>query len=491
MVTSSMSAACAAAVLSRASPPRTAALLRARARCSWGPRGRSIRVLASGGASPRVPAPSEVFSSLGSSVAMVSGTTAGMPTETVGVLAAAATPLLGAIGLFIWSKVWTGDAFALNLVKCGVGTMGFVVAGVASRSGAWLSNASAEVTAWLVLSAFIGIVLGDNLWLYSLRVLGARRVILIDIIKPFIALGMAKAALGEGVSVAVALGMCVTLGGVLTVSLEENREEREASTGARAEGDADRETFEPAVEDTEPNDAPVRDDFQEVPARTSPSPREAAPANPARTLKPPSSRSFVAGTVAAAANVALDTWGTVLTKQHGGGLNTWEINFVRFGSAAATLALAAAAKKLFTRKTVAFFRRAAEETRRATTREREARDASVCGVEPIRATRGTNDDEDTGDDSNIFPTLSNRSWGQILLGVAFTTFLAPGLGNYALFRVSSLAVFSTLMCVGPIYALPLGKMVNDEPITARAVIGSVVAILGTTPMFFGKQWGLP
>jgi threonine/homoserine efflux transporter RhtA len=60
-----------------------------------------------------------------------------------------------------------------------------------------------------------------------------------------------------------------------------------------------------------------------------------------------------------------------------------------------------------------------------------------------------------------------------------------------LFRVSSLAVFSTLMCVGPIYALPLGKIVNDEPVTVRALIGSVVAILGTTPMFFGKQWGLP
>jgi hypothetical protein len=33
-------------------------------------------------------------------------------------------------------------------------------------------------------------------------------------------------------------------------------------------------------------------------------------------------------------------------------------------------------------------------------------------------------------------------------------------------------------------------MVNDEPITARAVIGSVVAILGTMPMFFGKQLAL-
>ena len=488
MVTSSMSAACAAAVLSRASPPRTAALLRARARCSWGPRGRSIRVLASGGASPRVPAPSEVFSSLGSSVAMVSGTTAGMPTETVGVLAAAATPLLGAIGLFIWSKVWTGDAFALNLVKCSVGTMGFVVAGVASRSGAWLSNASAEVTAWLVLSAFIGIVVGDNLWLHSLRVLGARRVILIDILKPFIALGMAKAALGEGVSVAVALGMCVTLGGVLTVSLEENRTGDEAAdveysdreygnTGSRNDTNA-RDTETDVAETNDIEDVVGAVDENPTPEHLRASASSAPRRNPAlKTLKPPFSPSaFVGGYVAAAANVALDTWGTVLTKQHGGGLNTWEINFVRFGSAAATLALFAAAKR-----TAARFRRAnSRETRKLAARERET-DVSYRDTE-------TNETHETHE--TIFPVLSKRSWVQILLGVAFTTFLAPGLGNYALFRVSSLAVFSTLMCFGPIYALPLGKMVNDEPITARAVIGSVVAILGTMPMFFGKQLAL-
>jgi drug/metabolite transporter (DMT)-like permease len=163
-------------------------------------------------------------------------------------------------------------------------------------------------------------------------------------------------------------------------------------------------------------------------------------------------------------------------------LNTWEINFVRFGSAAATLALVAAAKVFLSRL------------------RRNASDSS-----PVAFRRG---DESVRDDVvalrvkdefvsrktptwSLFPALSKRAWVQILLGVAFTTFLAPGLGNYALFRVSSLAVFSTLMCVGPIYALPLGKIVNDEPVTLRALIGSVVAILGTTPMFFGKQWGLP
>ena len=73
--------------------------------------------------------------------------------------------------------------------------------------------------------------------------------------------------------------------------------------------------------------------------------------------------------------------------------------------------------------------------------------------------------------------------------MAFTTFLAPGLGNFALFRVSSLAVFSTLLCVGPIYSLPLGYLIKGERVTCRAVVGSVVAVLGVVPMFFGEQLG--
>jgi drug/metabolite transporter (DMT)-like permease len=164
-------------------------------------------------------------------------------------------------------------------------------------------------------------------------------------------------------------------------------------------------------------------------------------------------------------------------------LNTWEINFVRFGSAAATLALVAAAKVFLSRRNS---RRASDSSPVASRRGDESvrDDVVALRVKDEFVSRNT-------PTWSLFPALSKRAWVQILLGVAFTTFLAPGLGNYALFRVSSLAVFSTLMCVGPIYALPLGKIVNDEPVTVRALIGSVVAILGTTPMFFGKQWGLP
>ena len=59
------------------------------------------------------------------------------------------------------------------------------------------------------------------------------------------------------------------------------------------------------------------------------------------------------------------------------------------------------------------------------------------------------------------------------------------MGNFALFRIPSLAVFSTLMCIGPIYALPLGYYIKGERVTVRAALGSVLACAGVIPMFFG------
>ena len=157
-------------------------------------------------------------------------------TEAIGVTAAAFTPLLGALGLFIWNKVWTGDAYALNLVKCSVGSLGFIFMGLCTRAGAWLSGADDVAVFWLIVSSFVGIVIGDNLWLHSLSVLGARRVILIDILKPFIALTFAHLLLREGVGYATVLGMCVTLAGVLTVALE--REGGDSPGGDSPGGDS-------------------------------------------------------------------------------------------------------------------------------------------------------------------------------------------------------------------------------------------------------------
>ena len=374
-----------------------------------------------------------------------------MSSESIGVVAAAATPLLGAVGLFIWNKVWTGDAYTLNLVKCTLGSLGFVVVGLATRGAGWLAAATPETVAWLVVSAFVGIVVGDNLWLHSLQVLGARRVILIDILKPFIALAMARLVLLEGISVSVALGMVVTLCGVLAVSLEKTEDEEPSPAENSTEKDR-------GVDGSIPDDV-----LLEVALEDASAPKDDDEAANAKTKTKPVAFSFggdrmVMGYVAAALNVAFDTWGTVLTKQHGGALNTWEINLVRFGSAALALALGAA------------FR------------------GRTWGIE--RATSASATDDAT-DAPRFLPALTPREWAQVAAGVAFTTFLAPGLGNFALFRVSSLAVFSTLLCVGPIYSLPLGYLIKGERVTFRAVLGSVVAVVGVVPMFFGEQMGLP
>ena len=383
--------------------------------------------------------------------AVITASSASMSSESIGIVAAAATPLLGAVGLFIWNKVWTGDAYTLNLVKCTLGSFGFVVVGLATRGAGWLAAATPETVAWLVVSAFVGIVIGDNLWLHSLQVLGARRVILIDILKPFIALAMARFVLLEGISVSVALGMVVTLCGVLAVSLEktEVHERGPAENITGKDGDVDGSIPDDVLLEVALDDAPAPKDDD-----------EAAGADAKPVVFSSGGDRMVMGYVAAALNVAFDTWGTVLTKQHGGALNTWETNLVRFGSAALTLALGAA------------FR---------------GRTASR-GIE--RATSASTTENAT-DARTFLPELTPREWGQVAAGVAFTTFLAPGLGNFALFRVSSLAVFSTLLCVGPIYSLPLGYLIKGERVTCRAVVGSVVAVLGVVPMFFGEQLGFP
>ena len=421
--------------------------------------------------------------------------------EASGLVAAAVSPLLGAVGLFLWGKVWTGDAYALNLVKCSVGSLGFVLVGALARGDGWLAALTPDALRWLVASALVGIVVGDNLWLRALRVLGARRVILVDVLKPFVAAALARVELGEGVSPGIVVGMAVTMGGVLAVALErENadgrrgREKGEGGDGGEApgaggEGMNDGEGGRDGEDDGEevnggegasvtncagekeeglPNSVTVehlgrsggRSAASASVLRVGPSP--ISDASPRGAL--------AGGYAAAAANVALDAWGTVLTKRHGGDLDTWEINFVRFGSAAATLALGAA------------FARALD-------RSSDRRD-DPGGSRPGSSSAGGSAPFSFAAARFPSPALTRREWAQIVAGVAFTTFAAPAAGNWALFRVSSLAVFSTLTCLGPMWALPLGWAVEGQRVTARAVAGSAAAVAGVAPMFFAEAMGL-
>ena len=421
--------------------------------------------------------------------------------EASGLVAAAVSPLLGAVGLFLWGKVWTGDAYALNLVKCSVGSLGFVLVGALARGDGWLAALTPDALRWLVASALVGVVVGDNLWLRALRVLGARRVILVDVLKPFVAAALARVELGEGVSPGIVVGMAVTMGGVLAVALErENadgrrgREKGEGGDGGEApgaggegmnagEGGSDGEDDGEEVNGGEGASVTNRAGEKEEGLPNSVTVehlgrsdgRSAASASVLRVGPSPISDAsprgaLAGGYAAAAANVALDAWGTVLTKRHGGDLDTWEINFVRFGSAAATLALGAA------------FARALD-------RSSDRRD-DPGGSRPGSSSAGGSAPFSFAAARFPSPALTRREWAQIVAGVAFTTFAAPAAGNWALFRVSSLAVFSTLTCLGPMWALPLGWAVEGQRVTARAVAGSAAAVAGVAPMFFAEAMGL-
>ena len=111
-----------------------------------------------------------------------------------GTLAAIAAPLSMSIGFVLWDKWWQGgSAFSLNLFKAWISSVGFgivILAGasrmvaVGTGGGTPVPNAGGGASDtqkwWLVLSGFVGIVVGDQAWLLAMQRIGARRVIVVD-----------------------------------------------------------------------------------------------------------------------------------------------------------------------------------------------------------------------------------------------------------------------------------------------------------------------
>ncbi|CAE8637717.1 unnamed protein product [Polarella glacialis] len=203
--------------------------------------------------------------------------------------AALSAPLLATVGLIFWDKHWHGSVFALNFFKCLVASLLFVFA------AASLDGAAPSATAALALcaSSFIGVVVGDTTWLMSIRLLGARRVLLVDSLKPFVAAALGGLLFRETATAASLLSMACAVLGVLMVSLE--RESR-------------------PIEETASSVASVaiRD------------------------------RRQLLGYALAGVTLLLDVSGSAVTKRYGGGLGPWTIGAIRFGFAAVCLAAIAA-----------------------------------------------------------------------------------------------------------------------------------------------------
>ena len=202
----------------------------------------------------------------------------------------AVAPGLMAFGLFVWADAWTYSPLALNAFKCALGSslFGLVVLIFYRRP------MPQKAVLWLAFSSLLGIVIADTLWLAALQILGARRMIAIDALKPFVAAFMGWLLLGDVVPWLGYLGVVVCALGVYLLNVE----------SAAKEAD-DEDAVE--VEDVAVDEA----------------------------TEPPYLRGYAYATV----NVILDVYAATITVAERGPLSSAEVNLLRFGLAAVLLIL--------------------------------------------------------------------------------------------------------------------------------------------------------
>jgi len=376
-----------------------------------------------------------------------------------GLAAAFFSPAILTVGFYFWDNAWTGSAVVLNAFKgCFAATLFLlviVILAIYSGRSFW-PEVPEEDTAMVWLSSFLGIVLGDSFWLLALARIGARRVILIDAIKPFLSAVAAAFMLQETPGWQVVLGMFITSSGVLCVALEkkpkkstESIEEhevpsvvlapaglREVQCGSAAAETVGAADVEPQLSESVHAPGVVLDGCCLE--------KDGDDKSTKVTRHLGEMEELTVGYAMSALNCLFDVAGALLTKRHGRAMTTWHINVLRFGSAgfeiALFLLLASAAASMRGQQTLAWA---------------------------------------------ALPRLSTRSWFMICTGVFFATFCTPALHQYALFQID-LAVYTTLISMGPVWALPVGVALKNEGVSLRTLLGSTFAVAGVVPMALGQ-----
>ncbi|CAE7525435.1 unnamed protein product [Symbiodinium natans] len=203
-----------------------------------------------------------------------------------GVAAALAAPIFMVVGFIFWEQHWKGSALELNIFKCSLASLLCAGTIAVSTGLAHLAEASGMALNMLVVSSLIGIVVGDLTWLMALQRIGARRVIVVDCLAPFIGAVLGRIFLDERIASLGYAGMLTTVVGVCLCALEK---------------EADNE------DGTDRSAVPDRD-------------------------------VLFSGYMLAFVNVFFDAMGAFLTKKWGGPpLDALDITVIRFGAAAVIL----------------------------------------------------------------------------------------------------------------------------------------------------------
>lgn len=420
-------------------------------------------------------------------------------TFVTGILAALASPLVMTMGFLVWEDHWKGSAYALNLYKCSTASIGFLVLSLIIQSNHETDDNSpggilfpteiftARSVGFLMLSSTIGILIGDWTWLQALQLMGARRVILMDSIKPFLAALFGWWLLDEDLRLPALGGIALTVTGILIVSLEQTNmgdenENDDNQTKTEKEG---ADTRNNAAESTVPvhksDSKIIKHDILPLTvsegrdctiATSSPIPCNPDPVG----IDQPNSESKLhnnqhnrqdikVGYLMSILNVVLDTYGAVLIKQYGTQMTVWDINLIRFGFAG--LVMMSNSILLYCHKHL----------------------QSLLLKRQPRATSNTiqSSADETGKDPwYALPVqqMTRSSWLRVSAGVVLVTFLTPTLSNYALFEIA-VGLALTLSSIGPLYQMPLSYLMQTHSIPSlRSILGAILAVSGIVVLAF-------
>ena len=389
-----------------------------------------------------------------------------------GVAAALAAPFVMTLGFIAWENHWKGGAFALNLYKCNLASIGFLILSCTTRSNDPFPKEvfTTQAVGYMILSSTIGIVIGDWTWLEALQLLGARRVILMDSLKPFLAAFLGWLLLDEELRPEALFGIVLTVSGVLVVSLEttsapsgkdddddglsdDNDDDGDMQQNENMNGkETSKNSFAESTGPQGATDRPIETTHVDSSSRNGLSATEPTDTEVAATLaenskvveaEPQPTRNLRLGYPYAILNVLLDTYGAVLIKQHGEDFKVWEINLLRFGFAGLFMLFISLFMSLWKRESFI---------------SRQALVSAQWYALPVAQMRKTD-------------------WMFVSLGVLLVTFATPSLSNYALFEIA-LALALTLGSIGPVYSLPLTYLLQHDPPSLRTCVGAFLAVAG-------------
>ncbi|KAJ1486949.1 hypothetical protein T484DRAFT_1889871 [Baffinella frigidus] len=432
------------------------------------------------------------------------------PTESPSpVVAGLSGPIIMSLGLILWEGSWKGSALMLNAVKNTIASLIFLAI-VPLRLDTWRrglgldlleGDSSADVARMdmLLLSSVLGIAISDNMWLAALKILGTRRIVLVDCVKPFVSAVLSFFILGESLRIEAGGAMAVTMAGIILVSLEKRPEAPAAS-----EKDVELVVL-PGDEAVENGGGREGGGLERGGGgRDGPGCLEQPSAEMADGMTRITSNGKDDGVEAEggrgeeAEEEVIDVYAMILVKQFGAGLGAWEIPLIRFGFAAVLcIAVLLAARLPACLPARPFWRRFSSDdapsllSRADGHTGGQAEEKEGAGEELGRGTGGSGPPErdrqrGTGQlgagagrlpEWARIPEMGPREWALVACGSVLATFLCPALSTYAVFQID-VSTLSTLSATAPISSIPLVILIKREHVPCQGMIGALVACLG-------------